>query len=166
MFKKSVRLLYSRENKLPVQIENGILEHLSTLKSEFEKYFPEITNDKLDFVRNSFSFSVEKLSDEYQDEFLELVGDSLAKQAYHEKRLTQFLIKMKDSYSKTMEKALYILIPYMSTCLSEIGFSTLLQIKTKQRNRLDVEDELRCVLYQATSRIQQLLNNKRTQVSH
>ena len=50
--------------KLSAQIENGILKNLSTLESEFEKYFPEIINDELDFVRNLFTFSVEKLSDE------------------------------------------------------------------------------------------------------
>ena len=83
MFEKLDMLLNNRENKLPVQIENGILEHLSTLQSEFEKYFPEITNDELDVVGNPFSFSVEKLSDESQDEILEQVNDSSAKQAYH-----------------------------------------------------------------------------------
>ena len=50
------------ENKLAVQIENGILKHLSTI--EFERYFPKIKNDKLDFVRNSFLFFLKKLSNE------------------------------------------------------------------------------------------------------
>ena len=99
-----------------MQNENGILEHLSTREREFEKYFPETTNDELDFVRNPFSFSVKKPSDECQDKFLELVDDSSAWQAYHEKLFTQFWIAMKDSYSKTTEKArrifsLYVYIP-------------------------------------------------------
>ena len=64
-------LLDTRVNILPGQIENGILERLSTLESEFEKYFPEIANNKLDFVRNPFSFFVEKLSDDCQDKSLE-----------------------------------------------------------------------------------------------
>ena len=76
---------------------------------------------------------------------------------------------MKDFYLKTTEKALCILIPYMSTYLCEEGSSTLLQIKTKQRNRLDVEDDLRCALSQTMPRIQQLSDesdDKQTQVSH
>ena len=97
-----------------MQIKNGILKYLSTLESEFERYFPEITNDELDFVKNIFTFSVEKISDECYDEFLELINVSLARQAYHEKLLTQFWIEMKDSYSKTTKKALRILIPFMS----------------------------------------------------
>ena len=61
MFEKLDIFLDSRGNKLPAQIENGILEHLSTLKSKFERYFSDITNDELDFVKNPFSVSVEKL---------------------------------------------------------------------------------------------------------
>ena len=66
MFEKLDLLLDNGKNKLPVQIKNGILKHLSTFESEFEKYFPEITNDKLDFVRKipvfvDFPFPVEKL---------------------------------------------------------------------------------------------------------
>ena len=78
MFEKLDIFLDSRENKLPAQIENGILEHLSTLKSKFESYFSDITNDELDFVKNPFSVSVEKLPDECQDGFLELVNNSSA----------------------------------------------------------------------------------------
>ena len=156
MFEKLEILLDNRENKLAVQIENGILKHLLTLENEFERYFSEITNNELDFFRNLFTFSVEKLSDECQDEFLELVKVNVlyvSRQAYHEKLLTQFWIEMKDSYSKTTEKALRILIPYMSKYLREAGFSTLLQIKTKQRNRFNVEDDQRCALSQTIPRI-------------
>ena len=68
MFEKLDILLDNRENKLPVQIENDIVKHLLTLEKEFESFFPENTNDKLDFVRNPFTLSVKNLSDEYQDE--------------------------------------------------------------------------------------------------
>ena len=57
MFEKLDLLLDNRKNKLPVQIENGILKHSSKLESAFEKYFPEITNDKLYFVRNPFTIA-------------------------------------------------------------------------------------------------------------
>ena len=65
----------------------------------------------------------------------------------------QFWIEIKDSYLKATKKVLRILIPYMATYLCEAGFSTLLQIKTKQKNRLDVEDDLRCALSQTIPRI-------------
>ena len=160
MFEKLNLLHDNKKNKLPVQIENGILKHLSTLESEFEKYFPEITNDELDFVINPFTFPVEKFSDECQDEFSELVNDSSARQAYYEKLLIWFWSKMKDSYSKTTKKVLCILTPfyvYIPVCSA---FSTLLQIKTKQRNRLDVKNDLHCALSQTIPCIQQLSHHK------
>ena len=166
MFKKLDMLLDHRENGLPVQIKSDILEHLSSPESEFERYFPEISYNELDFVRNPFTFSVKKVSDECQDEFLDLVKDSSAKQVYQEKLLTEFWIEIKNSYSKITEKALRILIPFVSTNLFEAGFSTLLQIKTKQRNKLHVEDDLRCALSQTSPRIQRLSDDKQKQVWH
>ena len=94
------------------------------------------------------------------------MNDSSAKQVYHKKLLTGFWIEMKNSYSKITEKALLILIPFVSTYLCEVGFSTLLQIKTKQRNKLHVEDDLRCALSQTSPRVQRLSDDKQKQVSH
>ena len=115
-------------------------------------------------VRNLFTFFFEKHSDECQDEFLQLVNVSLARQAYHEKLLTQCCIEMKNFYSKTTQKALRIPIPCMSKYLCEAGFSTLLQTQTKQRNRLNVEDDQGCALSQTIPCIQQLSTDKQTQV--
>ena len=136
MFKKLDIPLDNRKNKLPLQNENGIFKHFSTLESKFERYFLEITNDEFDFVRNPFTFFVEKLSDECQDKFSELINDFSARQGYHEKLLTQFWIEIKNSYSKTTEKALRILIPYMFTWLCEAGFSTLL--KSRPNKKIDL----------------------------
>ena len=97
---------------------------------------------------------------------MELINDSTAQQKYEEKLLSQFWIAMKDSYPKTTEKAPHILIPFVSTYLCESGFSSLLQIKSKQRNRLDVEDDLRCALFQTAPRIWMLSDRKQCQASH
>ena len=99
MFEKLDILLDHIENGLPVQTSD-ILEHPSSLESEFERYLPEISDDELNFVRNPFTFSIEKVSDECQDQFLDLVNASSAKQVYHKKLLTEFWIEMKNSYSK------------------------------------------------------------------
>ena len=131
-----------------------------------ERYFPETTDEDLDFIGSPFKYPVEKLADDCQDEFLELINDSTARQEYEEKLLSQFWVVMKDSYPKTAEKALHILIPFVSTYLCESGFSSLLQIKSKQRNRLDVEDEFRCALSQTAPRIRMLSDRKQGQTPH
>jgi len=45
--------------------------------------------------------------------------------------------------SKTCETALPELIPFATTYLCESGFSTLLSIKTKSRNRLKAQADMR-----------------------
>ena len=166
MLEKLDILLDERPGGMPDHIKNGILEHLSAFESEFEKYFLETTGKDLDLVRNPFKCPVEKLADERQDEFLELIDDSTARQEYEEKLLPQFWVAMKDSYPKTTKKALRILILVVSTYLCESRFSSLLQIKSKQRNRLDDEDDLQCALFQTAPRIRMLPDRKQGQVSH
>ena len=166
MFEKLNILFDERPEGMPNHIKNGILEHLSALESELERYFPETTDEDLDFIRNPFTYPVEKLADDCQDEFLELINDFTAWQEYEKKLLSQFWVVMKNSYPKTMKKALYILIPFVSTYLCESGFSSLLQMKSKQRNRLDVEDDLRCAVSQTAPRIWMLFNRKQSQASH
>ena len=166
MFEKLDILLDERPEGIPDNIKNVILEHLSALESELERYFPESSDEDLDFVRNPLKYPVEKLADDCQDEVLELINDSTARQEYEEKLLSQFWVEMKDSYPNTTKKALHILIPFVSTYLCEPGFYSLLQIKSKQRNRLDVENDLRCALSQTAPRIWMLSHKKQGQASH
>ena len=65
-------------------VEKDIVKHLSTLQNEFDRYFSQTSDEELDFVRNTFTFPVKKLSDECQDVFLELINDSGARQEYQE----------------------------------------------------------------------------------
>ena len=101
-----------------------------------------------------------------QDEFLELINDSGARQDYQEKPLSHFWVGLKYSYPQTTETALCILIPFVSTYLCKSGFSSLLQIKAKHRNRLAVEDNLCCALSQTTPRIRLISENKQEQILH
>lgn len=66
-------------------------------------------------MRNPFRLQVEKIPDEYQDEFLELKTDSSVKDIFDEKSLTEFWPLMVNSYPKVTEKALRALIPFVTT---------------------------------------------------
>ena len=167
MFEKVDMLLDSREeSSMPEVVKKDIVKHLSNLQNEFVRYFPETSDEKLNFVRNPFTIPVEKLSDECQDEFLELINNSGARQEYQEKPLSHFWVGLKDSYPQTTETALRILIAFVSTYLCESGFLSLLQIKAKHKNGFAVEDDLRCALSQTTPRIQLPSENKQEQISH
>ena len=73
---------------------------------------------------------------------------------------------MYGSYSKVAKKAIQDILSFVSTYLCETGFSTLLQMKTKQRNKLDVGNDMRCALSTTFPRIHKLSRKKQPQVSY
>ena len=166
MFEKLDMVLDESNNEIPSSIQRDITAHLTALEDEFKCYFPEVTSNELDMVRNPFRFSVQRLPDVCQDEFLELKNDSTAKDAWEEKEATDFWALMQHSYPKVTEIAIRALLPFVSTYLCESGFSMLLNIKTKQRNKLDVEPDLRCAMSSTNPRIDQLVKDKNCHSSH
>ena len=136
MFEKLDILLDERPEGMPDHIKNGMLERLSALESELERYFPETTDEDRDFVRNPFKYPVEKLADDCQNEFLELINDSTARQEYEKKLLLQFWVAMKDSYPKTTEKALHILIPFVSLICASLDFLLWRKLKANKEINL------------------------------
>ncbi|XP_064468647.1 zinc finger BED domain-containing protein 5-like [Ornithodoros turicata] len=149
------------DGKVPTFARKGILLHLAALEGEYYRYFPELRDDDLTLVRYPFKLPVGKVPHNCQDEFLELQTDSGAKDTYY--TITEFWPLMCCSYPKVSEKALRTLLPFVSTNLCESWFSELLQIKSKQRSRLDVESDLRCALACTAPRIEELL---KSQLSH
>ena len=162
MFEKLTSILdnYGEDKVLPQFAKNEILLHLTALENEFSKYFPELSDDEFDLVRNPFKLSVERVPDDLQDEFLELKTDSEVRDMFDEKSITEFWPLMCESYPKVSEIAIRALLPFVSTYLCESGFSTLLQMKTKQRSRLEVENDLRCALSSTPPNISELAKNK------
>ena len=149
-------------------LKNEITHHLRSLESELNMYFPEFEEEEGKFVRNPFSgtLDITTIPSDVQDEFLDLKHDSAAKDLYEEKSLNVFWCSMHQSYPKVSEIALRLLLPFSTTYLCESGFSTLLQIKNKSRNRLDVDPDMRCALSVTQPRIRQLTEKKQYQPSH
>ena len=145
-----------------------IKEHLDSLVDEFDRYFPGIDNEDIMFqlTRNPFNRNSTRLPLSVQDEFLELINDSFAKDDYEVLDLSDFWIKMRGPYPTLAQHALSILLPFSSTYLCETGFSSLLVIKSKARNRLRVESDLRCALSKTSPRVELLVSRKQIQQSH
>ncbi|XP_068225681.1 zinc finger BED domain-containing protein 5-like [Palaemon carinicauda] len=145
-----------------------IITHLSSLKAEFTKYFPDIDDmrESWKFIRNPFQCEFANVAEEIQEEFLELKFNSTAMDEFNDLDLETFWIKYHSVYPLISHQALRVLTMFGSTYLCETAFSTLTAIKTKYRNRLDVEDDLRCALSNIKPRIQDLLSKKQCQVSH
>ena len=76
------------------------------------------------------------------------------------------VVKCKKIYKKLSKFALSVLVPFASTYLCESGFSTLVLIKTKMRNKLDVADDMRLALSKTEPDIIKLTNELQAQPSH
>ena len=139
------------------------MQHLTALENELSRYFPGLSDDELDLVTNPFKRSVEKVPDHCQEEFLELKTDSRVRDMFHDTSITEFWSLMFESYPKVTEIAICALLPFVSTYLCESGFSTLLQIKTKQCNRLEVENDLHCALASTPASIPELATEIQSQ---
>ena len=71
-----------------------------------------------------------------------------------------------DMFPKLCEKALNVLIPFATTYLCLSGFSALLSIKTKSRNHLSAQVDMRVAISNNVLRFEKLRSNKREQKSH
>lgn len=149
-------------------LKEEIIYHLQFLENELQRYFPELSDQEAAVVRNPFhaSLDVADVPDKLQDEFLDLKNDSTARALFQEKTLTEFWCAMRRSYPNVTLLSLRVLVPFASTYLCESGFSTLLQIKTKARNKLDVQDDIRLALTGTQPRISKLVMEMQAQSSH
>nr|XP_046478643.1 SCAN domain-containing protein 3-like [Neodiprion pinetum] len=139
-----------------------------TLVSEFQHYYRDINSESpiWHMTRNPFVVDVLQLPEEVQEEFLEMKADSTMKDDFHLLTLEKFWIKRFLINPKVASLALRILLPFSSTYMCETGFSALVLIKTKQRNRLAVDSDLTITLAKTVPRIDKLVQNVQAQVSH
>ncbi|XP_042240697.1 zinc finger BED domain-containing protein 5-like [Homarus americanus] len=158
----------NEDHLLDPSLKTEITQHLKSLESKLKKYFPEFEEEDGKLVGNPFSgtLDIAIIPNDVQDEFLDLKNDSAAKDLYEERSLTVFWCSMYQSYPKVSEIVLRVLLPFSTTYLCESGFSTLLHIKSKSRNRLDVDPDMRCALSVTQPRISRLTERKQCQPSH
>ena len=144
------------------------MTHLFNLKEEFIKYFPDIDEKReaWKFIRNPFQCEVDEIFDEAQEEFLELKFNSTTKDNFKELELETFWLKCLPVYPLLSIQALRVLVMFGSTYLCEAAFSSLVAIKTKYRNKLGVEGDLRYALSGIKPLIKYLAAKKQCHVSH
>ena len=154
--------------RIDEQLKTLIIEHLQFMESEFQHYFLELKDQEATLARNPFSNSldVSDIPEKMQEQYTKLKNDLAACDIYHERSLSQFLCDMSESYPQISELAFGILLPFATTYLRESGFSTLLHIKTKERNRMKVGGEIRLALSNTQPQILRLAAQTQAQPSH
>ncbi|KAL1277275.1 hypothetical protein QQF64_023948 [Cirrhinus molitorella] len=141
--------------------------HMTSLQAELKSRFADV--DKLSkelWVMDPFTSRLEDV--EYlgcEDELAELQADSLSKKCFQEngfKRL--WIVRGPVVAPKLANYAITkIILPFSTTYLSETTFSTLVAIKTKSRNRLEVHSDFRLAITGITPDIPSLVKGMQPQ---
>ena len=145
--------------------------HLASLIQEFDLIIPQRAKE-LEWVRNPFAVDVDALLEScqsitgFKEEFIDIQCDSLLKNIFEKRKLGQFWTKIKTEKNIVGMQAVKALLPFVTTCLCESGFSALAQIKIKTRNCLEPENEMRLVLSKIVPNFDKVVESIQNQGSH
>lgn len=102
-----------------------------------------------------------------EDQLIELSDDKRLESLYKSSiTLPAFWIHACGEFPELSAIALKLLMPFSSTYLCEAGFSVLVSIKIKYRNRLNIKLPLRLALSDIEPRLEKLVSAKQAQKSH
>lgn len=144
-----------------------IIHHLSLLNAELSHYFPDGINSV--YITDPFSVDPADLpvGTGEQEELIDIQEDQTAKTKHKECSPINFWLSMASSYSMLASHAIPQLLIFPSTWECEQGFSIMMNIKSKNRNRIGAPgNDFRCAVSKFTPRIDQLADNKQKQKSH
>ena len=132
------------------------------MKTELINYFSSIDPKRKTWkvIKNPFESELVDTFDETQEEFLKLKFDLTATDNFTELDLEAFLAKYLAIYSLISTQAFRDLTIFGLTYLCEAAFSALIAIKTKYRNKQQVEGDLRLTLSGIKPCIKELVAKK------
>lgn len=164
----SEQLVNNKQDK--ITFENSVVQHLTAVIDSLQQYFPNMdSRESYSWILRPFSTCVDIFKDEdvsAKVEFLGLRENNSLKVDFQNDKLSTFWRKAAAEYPIIADRALKMLIPFATTYRCETGFSTLVTLKTKARNRLNVEHDMRCALSETEPNIVKLANAKQFQPSH
>lgn len=161
----------AQNNAITQLVKRIICAHLKGIEKQFEKYFQESKYWRCDRTWIQFPFTENathgsSLSSIEEDQLIELSSDSIHKNSYQTKTLTQFWTGCQVEFPDLTSKAMKCLLPFATTYLCESAFSSLTYLKNRYRSRLQPENDLRLSLSAISQRTDQLCDSHQGQVSH
>ena len=152
------------------QISSLIQKHLEELQIKIEHYFPSLSIQEFDWVRDPFSecsTHPNNLNLREEEKLCVLQSDHTLKMRFTDLSLDKFWISVKKEFPAIHRKAINILLQFSNSYMCEQAFSHLTSIKSKERNSLlSVEEEMRVSLSKIRPRIRHLCSKRQAQVSH
>ncbi|XP_076347930.1 protein FAM200A-like [Tachypleus tridentatus] len=132
----------------------------------FASYFPE-DMEKFAWVQDSFKAKTpSEFTSAEEKTLIELPFDKTLKTKFGGMQRTEFWISLKDEYPLLSAKAQRIIIPFATSYFFEAGFSAVAVIKSKNRAKINVEQEMRVVVSNLIPRFEKLCCARQAHTSH
>ena len=151
-------------------LSDDIQSHLNMLSAGFDRYFsPGTESTDVGWIHDPFAFPLDGMDDAHagKEELIELQSGEVFRCLFQKaSSAANFWCSQREAFPVLSGMALDVCIPFVSTYLCEIGFSTLLEIKTRARNRLDASSDMRLALSSIKPRIDRLVESRQQQSSH
>ncbi|XP_077970335.1 zinc finger BED domain-containing protein 5-like [Styela clava] len=156
------------ENEVEVydSIISEISEHLKKLEESFELYFHEEMNalNQKRWVVNPFQPAMMTgISIKADEELIDLSEDSSSEMNFSSRKLVQFWVSLQTLYPLISTEALKALMPFSSSYKCESGFSAMIGIKSKFRNKLQLSNSLRLKLSEIEMNVKSIMENSKKQ---
>ena len=116
------------------------------------------------WIRNPFLIDLNCINDEdpNKEELIDLRASELLKIEFNAKTLEEFWCSQQQTYQSLAKQAIRSMIPFATTYLCEAGFSALMTMKTKHRNRMDVQHDMRVALSKTYPQFSDLVQKNTT----
>lgn len=144
---------------------------MEQLQEEIKSRFSDVDEHvaKCAWVMDPFTTQEEDMEYlEAEDELLDVKSNSLLRRFFTEHRYKRFwLVKGPNVAPKLAHHATTrLILPFTTTYQSETGFSSLVTIKTKARNKLEVHNDFHLAVTKIMPNIQSLALDMQAQSSH
>ena len=100
------------------------------------------------------------------EQFIDLTSDFTLKSIYNPNSLISFWVKARAEFPLVGCKAFRVFVPFATSYLCEAGFSAVAVIKSKYRNKIDIEREMRVALSNTAPRFNKMCIEQQAHCSH
>ena len=149
------------------QLSQKIHDHLKLLRMELLHYIPDLVS--CTYAVNPFSIdpALPPVETREQEEIIDIQVDDTAKSKLNECSPIDFWLIMGSTYPTFARNAVRQLLIFSSAWECEQGFSALMAIKSRSRNRLtEPRHDFKCAVSKVAPRIDQLVQKKQLHLSH
>jgi len=170
-FETLATFLATNELIVPGGIRTEIVDHLHGLDSNLEIYFKDSMQKCASRMWVATPFQPNQLtgiSTQADEQLIDLSEDSTERLNFQGMNLIQFWLSLGEKFSLLSTEAMKILLPFSSSYACEQGFSAMISLKNKYRNRLQLSHSLRLKVSHFPVDVSAVVNTfrKRAHCSH